>query len=67
MINPMHYRTLKVGKGRYGVELQLNNVQEKEFGLYTCVASNHLGRDYRSAFLLRNKVKTRTEGKIIYQ
>ncbi|XP_031562084.1 fibroblast growth factor receptor-like 1 [Actinia tenebrosa] len=63
-IDPIHYRTLKVEKGKYGVELQLNNVQEKDFGLYTCVASNHLGRDYRSAFLLKNKVKTRNEDEI---
>jgi hypothetical protein len=64
-VDPIYYKTLDVGRGQYGVELLLNNVKERDFGLYTCVASNHLGKDYRSAFLIRDRaVKSHNDGKI---
>ncbi|XP_032240709.1 fibroblast growth factor receptor-like 1 [Nematostella vectensis] len=59
VIDPIHYKTIPVGgdSQESGVELRLENLTEREFGLYTCVVSNHLGRDYRSAFLWRRKPK----------
>ncbi|KAK3750974.1 hypothetical protein QZH41_009127 [Actinostola sp. cb2023] len=56
VIDPLHYSTIDLGnKGQHGVELRLTNVTTKDFGLYTCIASNHLGQDYRSAFLIKTK------------
>jgi len=56
LISPVHYATLNMKKEHeYGSELILNSVTEKDFGLYTCIASNHLGMEYRSAFLTQKK------------
>ncbi|KXJ23089.1 Fibroblast growth factor receptor 2 [Exaiptasia diaphana] len=58
VIDPIHYSTIDIGnKGQHGVVLNLKNVTNKDFGLYTCIASNHLGRDYRSAYLIKKERK----------
>lgn len=56
LVNPRQYETVYVA-GKYGVKVNIRNVTSKELGLYTCYVSNHLGYDYRSAFLSpRNKL-----------
>ena len=50
LIDPHYYKTIRV-KDHYGVELRITNVTEDDFGLYTCFVSNHIGKDYNSAFL----------------
>ena len=50
LIDPHYYKAIRV-KGHYGVELRITNVTEDDFGLYTCLVSNHNGKDYNSAFL----------------
>ncbi|KAL9983806.1 hypothetical protein ACROYT_G006036 [Oculina patagonica] len=50
LIDPHYYKTIQV-KDNYGVELRITNVTEDDFGLYTCFVSNHIGKDYNSAFL----------------
>ena len=50
LIDPHYYKTIRV-KDNYGVELRITNVTEDAFGLYTCFVSNHIGKDYNSAFL----------------
>ncbi|KAJ7336590.1 Fibroblast growth factor receptor 4 [Desmophyllum pertusum] len=58
LIDPHYYNTIQV-KDNYGVELRFTNVTEDDFGLYTCFVSNHIGKDYNSAFLSKgvNDVK----------
>lgn len=51
LIDSRYYSTIQ-GEN-YGVELRINNVTEDDFGLYTCFVSNHIGKDYNSAFLSR--------------
>ena len=51
LIDSRYYSTIQ-GEN-YGVELRINNVTEDDFGLYTCFVSNHIGKDYNSAFLNR--------------
>ena len=58
LIESSYYTTIQVGKN-YGVELRINNVTEDDFGLYTCFVSNHIGKDYNSAFLSRYVKPTR--------
>ena len=50
LIDPHYYKTIQV-KDHYAVELRITNVTEDDFGLYTCFVSNHIGKDYNSAFL----------------
>ena len=50
LIDPHYYKTIRV-KDHYGVELRITNVTEDDFGVYTCFVSNHIGKDYNSAFL----------------
>lgn len=50
LVNPVQYETVHI-KGKYGVKVKIQNVTPKDLGLYTCYVSNHLGSDYRSAFL----------------
>ena len=50
LIKPPYYKPFKVNDN-YGAELRIPSVTEDDFGLYTCLASNHLGKDYNSAFL----------------
>ena len=50
LIKPQYYKTIRV-KENYGVELTITNVTEDDFGLYTCLVSNHIGNDHNSAFL----------------
>ena len=52
LIDPHYYKTIQDGEN-YGVELRITNVTEDDFGLYTCFVSNHIGKDYNSAFLSR--------------
>ena len=56
LIDPYYYKTVQV-KSNYGVEVNIVNVTEDDFGLYTCFVSNHIGNDFSSAFLIKN-VKT---------
>lgn len=50
LVDPVQYETVHVA-GKYGVKVNIKNATPKDFGLYTCYVSNHLGSDYRSAFL----------------
>jgi len=50
LVDPVQYETVHVA-GKYGVKVNIRNATPKDFGLYTCYVSNHLGSDYRSAFL----------------
>ena len=50
LIDPHYYKAIRV-KGHYGAELRITNVTEDDFGLYTCLVSNHIGKNYNSAFL----------------
>lgn len=52
LIDPFYYKTVQV-KSYYGVEVNIVNVTEEDFGLYTCFVSNHIGNDFRSAFLIK--------------
>lgn len=61
LVNPVQYQTVHVG-GKYGVKVNIKNVTPNDLGLYTCYVSNHLGSDYRSAFLSERKDKWK-EGK----
>lgn len=64
LVNPVQYETVHV-QGKYGVKVNIQNVTPKDLGLYTCYVSNHLGSDYRSAFLSeRTKRWTGSDGKI---
>lgn len=58
LIDPTYYTTIQDGQN-YGVELRITNVTEDDFGLYTCVVSNHIGKDHSSAFLSRYIKPTR--------
>ena len=53
VINPQHYHPFHVEKeeGKYGGRVLLTNVTKKDEGMYTCLISNHVGKDWRSAFL----------------
>ena len=53
LVDPYSYKTVRV-KNNYGVELNIVNVTEDDFGLYTCFVSNHIGNDFTSAFLSKN-------------
>ena len=53
LIDPYYYKIVQV-KSNYGVELNIVNVTEDDFGLYTCFVSNHIGNDFNSAFLIKN-------------
>jgi len=50
LIDPRYYKTILDGEN-YGVELRIPSVTEDDLGLYTCFVSNHIGKDYNSAFL----------------
>ena len=52
-MDPYYYKTVRV-KNNYGVELNIVNVTEDDFGLYTCFVRNHIGNDFSSAFLSKN-------------
>ena len=54
LINPVQYQTVYV-QGKQGVQVNIPNVTVSDLGLYTCYVSNHLGSDYRSAFLFEKK------------
>ena len=53
LINPKHYQSFPVAKseGKYGGRVLLTNVTKKDEGMYTCLVSNHIGKDWKSAFL----------------
>ena len=50
LVDPHFYKIIKI-KDHYGVQLRITNVKEDDLGLYTCFVSNHIGTDYKSAFL----------------
>ena len=52
LIDPYYYKIVQV-KSNYGVEVNIVNVTEEDFGLYTCFVSNHIGNDFSSAFLIK--------------
>ena len=53
VINPKYYKSFKeVEDNQYGGRLMLANVTQKDAGLYTCLVSNHIGPNSRSAFLI---------------
>ena len=52
LIDPVHYKTIKDGE-YHGMQLEIYNVSDNDFGLYTCFVSNHIGYDYNSAFLIK--------------
>ncbi|XP_068745538.1 fibroblast growth factor receptor 2-like isoform X2 [Montipora capricornis] len=58
-IDSRFYKTVRVGRN-YGVELRLNNITEKDFGLYTCFVGNRVGFASNSAFLSRYVTPTQT-------
>lgn len=65
LVDPVQYETVHV-EGKYGVKVNIRNVTLEDFGLYTCYVSNHLGSDYRSAFLSEKTDKWKgSEGKIV--
>ena len=53
LIDRYYYRTVRVKKN-YGVEVNIVNVTEEDFGLYTCLVRNHIGNDFTCAFLIKN-------------
>ena len=59
LIDSHFYKTVRVGRD-YGVELRLNNITEKDFGLYTCFVGNRVGFASNSAFLSRYVTPTQT-------
>ena len=61
LIDPHSYKTIRV-KDHFGVELRITNVTEDDFGLYTCFVSNHIGKDYNSAFLSKHVKPTALVG-----
>lgn len=61
LVNPVQYETVPVD-GKYGVKVNIQNVTAKDLGMYTCYVSNHLGFNYRNAFLSeREKVSKGTK------
>ncbi|XP_068734988.1 fibroblast growth factor receptor-like 1 [Montipora capricornis] len=52
LIDPHYYKFIQVGES-YGVQLNINNVDDDDFGLYTCYVSNHIGFAYSSALLMK--------------
>ena len=53
LVDPYYYKTVQV-KSNYGVEVNIVNVTEDDFGLCTCFVSNHIGNDFSSTFLIKN-------------
>ena len=53
VINPRHYEAFEVqiSEGKYGGRVLLTNITKEDEGMYTCLISNHVGRDSKSAFL----------------
>ena len=53
VINPQHYHSFHVEKEerKYGEKVLLTNVTKEDEGMYTCLISNHVGKDWKSAFL----------------
>ena len=65
LVDPLHYKTVPID-GRYGVQMTIANVSKQDLGLYTCYVSNHLGSEYRSAFLTAKPDKKEIKsGKIL--
>ena len=54
LIDPHSYKIIRV-KDHLGCELTITNVKEDDLGLYTCYVSNHIGKDYSSAFLSKDE------------
>ena len=54
LIDPHSYKIIQV-KDHLGCELTITNVKEDDLGLYTCYVSNHIGKDYSSAFLSKDE------------
>ena len=58
LIDPVYYTTIKDGE-YHGIQLEIYNVTENDFGLYTCFVSNHIGYDYNSAFVLKADITSK--------
>ena len=54
VIDPHSYKIIRV-KDHLGCELTITNVKEDDLGLYTCYVSNHIGKDYSSAFFSKDE------------
>lgn len=52
LVDPARYTTIKVGE-YHGVQLEIYNVTDNDYGLYTCFVTNHIGYNYNSAFVMK--------------
>ena len=62
LIDPHYYKFIQVGE-RHGVQLNINNVDDDDFGLYTCYVSNYIGFAYSSALLMKYEEPSSPSGK----
>ncbi|XP_022781603.1 fibroblast growth factor receptor-like 1 [Stylophora pistillata] len=51
-IDPHYYKAVQV-KSNYSLMVNIVNVTEDDFGLYICYVRNPMGKDFRSAYLIK--------------
>ena len=61
LVDPVRYTTIKVGE-HHGVQLEIYNVTENDYGLYTCFVNNRIGYDYSSAFVMKVGISSKPPG-----